>query len=354
MKTRFLIERIKDSLSSVFKTKKGELKKKPVLFATLLAVTLALVFSFFVFSGWETPRQTQMGGSSLSLNASPKNTLPETTLNVRQAASRPFSQATSQANNPRSNNMSLEIVPGQAYAGTVLRLSAAGFNLADAQIEWMVNGMDRVTGSPFEFDTKDLVKGDVIQAAAGINGMEVKSGSVTIGDAPLEMESVRFAPGVSGPGGKNLYVDARAAGRVTKIVYEWTVNGKFAGDSNSLGAPVKRGDDITVKVTPCGAQGCGQPVVLRRQIVNMPPMFSRQVSATFDGTLYTAQLSATDPDGDPVTYSLEGAPDGMKIDASSGLIEWKVPQGVKGALVTAIASDGHGGTSRMALNIKPK
>ncbi|MDA8088204.1 MAG: cadherin repeat domain-containing protein [Nitrospiraceae bacterium] len=349
MKTRFLIERLKDSLSSVFKTSKGELKKKPLLIVLGSTFVLVAGILFFAFNGSKTPLQNAM----LQNAANPRAAAGETPSG--QAGQSPQAEQ-------KNRNLSLAIVPGQAYAGTVLHLSAGGFNLSDAQIEWMVNGMARVPDSPIEFDTKDLSKGDVVQADAGINGMEVKSNSVTLGDAPLTLESVRLMPEVFKPG-ENLYVDASMAGGGTKnIAYEWTVNGKFAGNSNSLGMPVKRGDDVSVKVTPCGApvyqyeNGCGQPVVLQRRIENMPPMFSRHVSTTFDGTLYTAQLSATDPDGDPITYSLEGAPDGMKIDASSGLIQWKAPQEVflKGVQVTAVASDGHGGTSRMTLNISPK
>lgn len=251
--------------------------------------------------------------------------------------------------------MSLEIVPGQAFVNTVLHLSARGFDPAgeSAGIQWLVNGMERIPDSPLEFDTKDLFKGDVVQAVANINGTEIKSNSVSIGDAPLEITGVKLMPEVFKPG-DNLYVDARAAGSGTNIVYEWTVNGNLAGNSNRLETPVKRGDEVTVKMTPCGAQGCGNPVVLERRIENMPPMFSRQVNTTFDGTLYTAQVSAADPDGDPIAYAIENAPAGMKIDPAGGLIEWRPPQGVHSAQVTVTANDGHGGTSKMTINIKPR
>ena len=368
MKIRFLIERIKDYPSSVFKTKRGGLKKKkkPLPIALVSALVLALAaFVFFTFFNGGNARTAQ----------------PRYAADAQTAASgMPSARAVQEQKGgglslEPDGGLSLEIVPGRARVGTALHLSSKGFNLSDARIEWTVNGMMRVpdysfesnTKGPFELDTKDLVKGDAVQAEAGINGMEIRSNSVTMRGAPLAFESVKLLPEASKTG-ESLYVDAiEAGGGIKNIVYEWTVNGKFAGNSNSLGMPVKRGDDVTVKVTPCGApeyqfgkyqlgNGCGQTVVLQRRIEDMPPMFSRHVSTTFDGdkNLYTAQLSATDPDGDPVTYALEGAPAGMKIDPSSGLIEWKVPQGVKGTRVTAVASDGHGGTTEMTLNINPE
>ncbi len=339
MKLSHLVERVKDSV-----------RGKPVFYGLASVLCLVLVL-FVVFHGGKAKIKNAQG---------PAVSVPQAAKNARPSgqAKKPQGEAalgdSRQGGNGRNNGVSLEIVPGHAYVNTVLHLAARGFNLSDAQVSWLVNGMEQVPSSPFEFDTKGLLKGDVVQAVAGINGMEVKSGAVTIGEAPLEITRVKLMPEVFRPG-ENLYVDARATGSGNEnIVYEWTLNGQFAGDSNSLDVPVKRGDRITVKVTPCGPQGCGRPVVLKRRIENMPPMFGRHVSTTFDGALYTAQLSATDPDGDPITYSLEGAPAGMKIDPSSGLIEWKVPPGVKGARVTAIASDGHGGTSEMTLDIKPQ
>lgn len=40
------------------------------------------------------------------------------------------------------------------------------------------------------------------------------------------------------------------------------------------------------------------------------------------GQVFSLQLSATDPDGDPLSYALLQAPPGMRVGAASGLIEW--------------------------------
>ena len=51
----------------------------------------------------------------------------------------------------------------------------------------------------------------------------------------------------------------------------------------------------------------------------LPPATTPKIAA---GALYTYQVQAVDIDGDPLTYSLEVAPDGMTINSSTGLIEW--------------------------------
>lgn len=61
---------------------------------------------------------------------------------------------------------------------------------------------------------------------------------------------------------------------------------------------------------------------------------------------YSYDVEATDPDGDPVTYSLVNAPPHMTIDAASGLISWKptLPD-IGSQSVTVRAVDGRGGST---------
>ncbi len=95
--------------------------------------------------------------------------------------------------------------------------------------------------------------------------------------------------------------------------------------------------------------------MLNREIQNHPPIIQEHREFNFDGTVYTYQVKASDPDGDALVYSLEGAPDGMSIDKSTGLITWKVPAEFKGdAGATAVVNDGNGGIARYNLKISIK
>jgi hypothetical protein len=66
----------------------------------------------------------------------------------------------------------------------------------------------------------------------------------------------------------------------------------------------------------------------------------------FDGKTFSCRVKASDPDGDPLTYSLKAVPAGMTIEKTTGLIQWIVPQDFKGKTsVTVLVNDGHGGES---------
>jgi hypothetical protein len=85
---------------------------------------------------------------------------------------------------------------------------------------------------------------------------------------------------------------------------------------------------------------------------NQPPVFTGTVAtAGTVGAVYTTTLQATDPDGDPLTFSLTTAPTGMTI--SGAVITWTPASGQKGDnAVTASVSDGKGGTDSRSWTIK--
>ena len=140
------------------------------------------------------------------------------------------------------------------------------------------------------------------------------------------------------------------------FTYEWTKNGDRAGDSNTI-TGFKRGDKISVKITPYDGKDYGQPKTLYTKIVNANPKIFEHKEAVFDGRSYSYQVKATDPDGDPLSYSLKAAPAGMAINPNTGLIQWSVPPDFKGRTqVTIAVSDGHGGeaSQSFSLEIKPE
>lgn len=168
-----------------------------------------------------------------------------------------------------------------------------------------------------------------------------------------EITHVKILPEVF-KAGEALNVEALASsaeGTAVSILYEWTRNGEPAGNGRQFAVPVKRGDRISVKVTPFDGENYGKPIVLNREILNLPPVISEDKNFTFDGTIYTYQVKASDPDGDALTYSLKSAPEGMTIDPLTGLINWNVPAAFKGEAPAAISvTDGHGGEA--VYNIK--
>jgi len=112
--------------------------------------------------------------------------------------------------------------------------------------------------------------------------------------------------------------------------------------------------------TPTAAQAGNQPVTVRvtdRQsaattqsfTVNVAPtsgspvITSTPVTTATVGVAYGYDVSATDPNGDAITYSLTQAPGGMTINATSGLIAWTPTAAQVGSQsVTVRAADAGG------------
>jgi fibro-slime domain-containing protein/RHS repeat-associated protein len=65
-----------------------------------------------------------------------------------------------------------------------------------------------------------------------------------------------------------------------------------------------------------------------------------------DSGAYSCQVSAVDPDGGPLTYSLLEKPSGMTVDSTTGLIAWTPDSSLTGLMVpvTVRVDDGRGGS----------
>ncbi|MEW6418818.1 MAG: putative Ig domain-containing protein [Nitrospirota bacterium] len=247
---------------------------------------------------------------------------------------------------PEIGHYSLQITPQNPTRNSTLYLIAQGFNLSDARIEWLVN--DRITSNPTvsQFNASEIKKGDKVQAKAIIQGIEIFSNIVQIKNSPPVISKLKILPEVFKPG-DTLSVEVSGSdidGDEIAISYEWTKNGEPAGNNKRIEAQLKRGDKVDVKITPFDGEAYGHSVILHREIVNLPPMIIEDTKYNFDGKMYTYQVKATDPDGDPLTYSLKVAPASMTINSSTGLIQWNVPQDFKGKTpITISVTDSHGG-----------
>lgn len=88
-----------------------------------------------------------------------------------------------------------------------------------------------------------------------------------------------------------------------------------------------RGDALAVKITPFDGRSNGQTYRTRYTVIaNSPPkIVSQPPDIVPDKSTYTYQIEVEDPDDDPITFSLsEGAPAGMTIDSTTGLITWPI------------------------------
>jgi hypothetical protein len=263
------------------------------------------------------------------------------------------SDAADQARARAEGGLALEITPGEAASGAVLSLEARGFDIAGADVSWMVNGIEASTERSFR--ASGLRKGDTVRAVARSAGRQIDSNTLVIRNAPPEITGIRLVPETFRPG-ERLGVEVAGSdldGDEVVISYEWTKNGEPAGEGERLEASLARGDEFTVKATPFDGEEYGSPMVLRRKVGNFPPVIAEDLSYGFDGSVYTYQVKAEDPDGDPLSYELSAGPEGMTIDPSTGQVRWEVPAEFYGeGKFTVSVRDGQGGESTRDLVIR--
>jgi hypothetical protein len=109
-----------------------------------------------------------------------------------------------------------------------------------------------------------------------------------------------------------------------------------------------KGEVVLVKISPYDLHGEGKQYQTESVLIaNSPPkIVSHAPESVSDENLYAYQVEVCDPDGDPIIFSLgEGAPEGMNIDSSTGLITWSIPPQTVGSYTIDIhADDTHQGS----------
>ena len=257
----------------------------------------------------------------------------------------------------QSPTYALELTPANPSRNTIIYAVPQGFELADAKIGWLVNGNPVDSPASGQFHSSEIRKNDTVQATATIHGKEILSNSVQILNSPPEITKVKILPDVFNPGAMlSVEVEGKDIdGDDVTFTYEWTRNGEPAGNSQQIEGQIKKGDKITVTIVPSDGETTGRPIIVRREIKDMPPTIIDNKAFKFDGKVYTYQVMANDPDGDSLTYSLQSAPKGMTINPSTGLVYWNVPPGFTGTAPFQVSvSDGQGGVTKKSFSLTIK
>jgi hypothetical protein len=132
--------------------------------------------------------------------------------------------------------------------------------------------------------------------------------------------------------------------------YEWTINGQPAGSGNDSVSGFKRGDKVAVKITPFHGEKPGVPRTLTVDVQNTPPKVSESKEPKYEGKTFKAQINASDPDGDVLSYELLKGPDGLTIDKKSGMVSWPLKENDAGDYPIHVKiTDGHGGETTYQL-----
>jgi hypothetical protein len=132
--------------------------------------------------------------------------------------------------------------------------------------------------------------------------------------------------------------------------YRWLRNDKLVSEGPKEvleTATLAENDVVTVEVIPYDGEGVGEPVRATPLVgSNNAPHIMSHPNMMSNAELYEYAVEAKDPEGDAISFELEGAPAGMVIDKVSGRVTWKVPPSLKGTHhVKIVAADGKGARS---------
>jgi len=202
-----------------------------------------------------------------------------------------------------------------------------------------------------------------VSPAAAVAPVEQSDGSdaseqPAAGDSPAaEAEEATASGGVtvrfktpiirSGPGVEVLAEGSGADGSPLTFEYEWRINREPVPDVTGTVLPwekVKRGDRISLQVTPLDGDVPGKPLVTEEIVLpNSPPQFVSTPMLNFKAEEYIYEAKAEDADHDPLTYALEAGPEGMAIDKASGRLTWRIGRDQAGDhVIKLVVADSEG------------
>jgi hypothetical protein len=228
---------------------------------------------------------------------------------------------------------SARIVPSPVVLNQLLSVQVDGFDsdgdLITYRHQWKINN------SPETFPvlgSKILKRGDrisvtVIPYDGSADGVAFRAEAVVV-NTPPEVTRLFFNPAVVRVGDRvQTQVEGSDADQ-DPIDYRfrwWRNNSEVAdGDMSELDTTgFAKGDMIVVEATPSDQTSKGKSKLSAPMtIANSPPRITSAPPSIIERGRYVYSVTASDPDGDLLTYALEFSPPGMKIDKKTGRIEW--------------------------------
>ncbi len=267
----------------------------------------------------------------LLLVACGEDTKPETKkTNVdRSSATKQDSSESNQASSKQiPGNVKLRILPENPNTLDCLSMMIEG-QPGSSSVRWRVNGelLENQTNNQLcgDFFKRD----DLVTAEVGTNDIGA-SASVTIGNALPRVSDISATPEqvLAGMSLTVIPIAEDADGDDVDFTYQWLVNGvddPLWTEATLPGNSFTKGDTIQVLIVPNDFFDDGPTYEsYAMQIPNAAPQVTSQPPQGIASLDYRYQVEVIDPDDNQFTYRLDEAPDGMSIDATSGLIQWSL------------------------------
>jgi len=198
------------------------------------------------------------------------------------------------------------------------------------EIVWTIDGVESGHAG-WTVPPEDTARGQRWAIAAtpsdGVGAGEAASASVTVGDAPPSIASLRLGPEPAFAG-STLVAEVEAAdadGDAVALAFAWTVDGAPVPDEagDTLGGGwFDKHQVVIVEVTPSAGSAEGEPATSAPlTIQNSPPAvtaLSLEPAAVFTDDLLTAAAEAADADGDAVALRYTWRVDGVEVKGAEG------------------------------------
>ncbi len=224
----------------------------------------------------------------------------------------------------------VSITPDPANTTEHLTASASGSEDPDGQAvtydyEWLLNGSTVTSGA--QLDASNTNRGETWTVRAtpsdGINTGLAGEASITISNAPPEVVSVSISP--NSPSTQDTLTCSATTsdpdGDTVTVSYQWLVDGNpQSSTTDTLSGPFQQGNEVTCRVTPNDGSDDGDFGEGSVIINNSPPTIASVTlspSPVYTNDILTAVVSATDPEGDAMTYTFEWYVDSQLVQTNT-------------------------------------
>lgn len=234
--------------------------------------------------------------------------------------------------------------------------------------QWIKNDAEMIGETTPVLKSGTFKKGDRIQVKVvpsdgKIEGAPFLSGSVKILNSPPVIQEVNIEPKPAFANNdlKAIVKGFDPDGDFIYYNFRWEKNGVALSEEYKeilKQGNFKKGDSITVTVTPDDREITGEPKKSAPvTISNSPPIIVSSPPESIKDSKYIYQVKADDPDHDPVMFVLKSGPKGMEIDQKTGLLRWDIRKEDKGAHqieIEALDSEGAKSIQRYVLRVDYK
>ncbi|MFH1463163.1 MAG: fibrinogen-like YCDxxxxGGGW domain-containing protein [Pseudomonadota bacterium] len=250
----------------------------------------------------------------------------------------------------------VSLTPATAYEASTLACTPSGWADSDSdpagyRYAWTVNGgVISATGATLEGG--DFDRGDVLTCRAApwdglLEGEALESDAVTIQDTAPVVRALSLSD-TSPATDDTLAVSVSAEdddGDGVSLAYAWYVSGALVGSGTTLsGANFAKGDTVYVVVTPSDGTLTGSAATsATATVVNTAPVLTSLAlspTALYTDDILTTAVTATDADGDTVTFDYTWTSDGAALSASGSSLDGATDFSKHEVLQVTVTPDG--------------